>query len=108
MLSAVAYMHSANVIHRDLKLENVLLDSQFNVKIADFGLAKILGGNSELKTLCGTPQYVGSSSSHSIYSSLVAPEIIALGMPGIASLRCENYDFAVDLWSVGVCLFVMF
>jgi serine/threonine protein kinase len=59
ILSAVSYLHANGIVHRDLKPENILLvsaDSDTDVKITDFGLAK--KANQEgLKTFCGTPQY---------------------------------------------------
>lgn len=79
---AVAYTHSRRVTHRDLKPENILLTSMdpFIVKIADFGLAKAVDGQTFLKTFCGTQNYV-------------APEILQ-GAPG--------YGQMVDIYSLGV------
>ena len=60
MLDAVQYMHSKNIVHRDLKPENILLvskNSDVDVKLTDFGLAKVAEGPETLKTFCGTPQY---------------------------------------------------
>ena len=53
------FLHNAGVIFRDLKLENVLLDSQMHVKLIDFGLAKWLRFGNRTQTLCGTLQYMG-------------------------------------------------
>ncbi|XP_072271565.1 serine/threonine-protein kinase Chk2 isoform X2 [Pyxicephalus adspersus] len=89
MLLAVQYLHENGVIHRDLKLENVLLSSTNHeclIKITDFGQSKILGETLLMKTLCGTPTYL-------------APEV--LNTAGTA-----GYSSAVDLWSLGVILFV--
>jgi len=86
IFDGVKYLHSFNITHRDLKLENILIDSQSRVKLSDFGLSKILEPSDEefMKTRCGTPCYV-------------APEIL-LG---------ENYTSSVDIWSMGVILYVM-
>jgi len=74
------HLHMMNIVYRDLKPENLMLDSRGNVKIVDFGFAKIV--EDRTWTLCGTPEYV-------------APEII----------RCEGYGAAVDWWSMGVLLY---
>ncbi|EWC45265.1 hypothetical protein DRE_05992 [Drechslerella stenobrocha 248] len=87
MLGAVKYMHSRNVIHRDLKLGNIFLDSDLNVKIGDFGLAALLIDGTERKnTICGTPNYI-------------APEVL-FG-------KEEGHSFEVDLWSLGIILYAM-
>eukprot|EP01112_Ceratiomyxa_fruticulosa_P023524 TRINITY_DN901_c0_g1_i1.p1 TRINITY_DN901_c0_g1~~TRINITY_DN901_c0_g1_i1.p1 ORF type:complete len:344 (+),score=61.09 TRINITY_DN901_c0_g1_i1:152-1183(+) len=88
IVGAVGYMHEHGVCHRDLKPENLLCSGddepeQF-VRIADFGLSKIFDGGEELRTACGTPDYV-------------APEV----------LECKPYDMAVDMWSVGVITYIL-
>lgn len=89
MLVAVKYLHEQGITHRDLKPENVLLSSEKNetvIKITDFGLSKVVGEQSLMQTLCGTPSYL-------------APEVL---------LTCGTggYSKAVDLWSLGVILFI--
>lgn len=87
ILDAVDYLHQNKVVHRDLKPENLLYsndDVDADIKIADFGLSKILGSEVLLKTACGTPGYV-------------APEV----------LKCEGYDQSADLWSVGVIMYIL-
>lgn len=72
MLLAVGYLHERGITHRDIKPENILLGTPLNsilkddfldrngfVKMTDFGLANVTGHN-DMKTLCGTPQYVGT------------------------------------------------
>ncbi|CAM0145050.1 unnamed protein product [Urochloa decumbens] len=88
LINAVDYCHSRGVYHRDLKLENLLLDINGNLKISDFGLSAIsdqVKNDGLLHTTCGTPNYV-------------APEVI----------DDKGYDGALaDLWSCGVILFVL-
>jgi len=86
LLSAVDYIHSRGVAHRDLKPQNLLLKTRENdtyVKVGDFGFAKRVHTPKSLFTRCGTPTYV-------------APEI----------LKGHPYDQAIDMWSVGVIIYV--
>jgi len=87
LVSAVAYLHSEKIAHRDLKPENILLDIEGNIKLSDFGLARVADSNSMMTTFCGTPQYI-------------APEVIKLG-------NKSAYTPAVDMWSLGCILFLI-
>uniref|UniRef100_A0AC34Q2M4 Protein kinase domain-containing protein n=1 Tax=Panagrolaimus sp. JU765 TaxID=591449 RepID=A0AC34Q2M4_9BILA len=80
--SALSYLHSRKVVHRDVKPENILLGSEYCVKLTDFGLACTVTG--PLYRICGTPTYV-------------APEI----------LLKEGYGLEVDIWSMGILLHIM-
>ncbi|KAF8623401.1 hypothetical protein AX15_006393 [Amanita polypyramis BW_CC] len=89
MCDALSYIHAQGITHRDLKPENILLtkDKPPKVKVADFGLAKIVDSLTMLRTMCGTPSYL-------------APEVVK-------QENQEGYDNAVDSWSVGVIVFSM-
>ncbi|EEP80548.1 conserved hypothetical protein [Uncinocarpus reesii 1704] len=96
LINAIGFMHSKGVGHRDIKPENILLSSDGNLKIADFGLATLFEYNGKMKmstTLCGSPPYI-------------APEVIQCS--NRAQSRREGYraDLA-DIWSCGVVLFVL-
>ena len=94
LMRAVEYMHSMGVAHRDLKLENVLLNARDECKVCDFGLAhiylrdaagKVVTPRAALREVCGSKSYA-------------APEVLAE----------RGYDgFLSDVWSCGVCLFGM-
>lgn len=85
LVEGCRYIHSQHVIHRDLKLGNMLLNGNMQVKIADFGLATRVKYEGEKKMgVCGTPNYV-------------APEV----------LRQEGHSYEVDLWSIGCIIYTM-
>jgi serine/threonine protein kinase len=84
-ISGVEYCHRHMVVHRDLKPENLLLDQDFNLKIADFGLSNMMRDGYFLKTSCGSPNYA-------------APEVIS----GKLYAGPE-----VDVWSCGVILYAL-
>uniref|UniRef100_A0A672ID92 Protein kinase domain-containing protein n=1 Tax=Salarias fasciatus TaxID=181472 RepID=A0A672ID92_SALFA len=82
VLEAFDYLHTMGVVYRDLKPENLLLDAEGYVKMADFGFAKKIGLGKKTWTFCGTPEYV-------------APEVI----------MNKGHDFGADCWSLGILIF---
>ncbi|EFR01803.1 CAMK/RAD53 protein kinase [Nannizzia gypsea CBS 118893] len=92
LFEGLKYLHERNIIHRDIKPENILVvDTNLTVKLADFGLAKIVGEHSFTTTLCGTP---------GCKFTYVAPEILA------ENAEDRMYTRAVDIWSLGVVLYI--
>ena len=96
LINAMTFMHSKGVGHRDIKPENILLSSDGNLKIADFGLATLFdyqGQRKTCKSSCGSPPYT-------------APEVL-LCSPTTAKAGFGYFADFVDIWSCGVVLFVL-
>jgi calcium-dependent protein kinase len=83
ILSALAYCHERQIVHRDIKLENIFVTKDLQVKVADFGCSELLNRDHTVKGLFGTIMYM-------------APEIFA-----------GSYNEKVDLWSLGIILFML-
>lgn len=85
MLLAIAYIHSHNIVHRDIKLENFLYDKKDSdhMKLIDFGFSKVWEPNTKMCLSCGTLAYV-------------APEVLG-----------KSYDSQCDMWSLGVVVFIL-
>ena len=89
IILGINHIHSNLIVHRDIKLENILIDMNNNIKICDFGIGIILSSEDQtLYSHCGTPMYI-------------APEIIL-------STKEKGYKgFPVDIWSAGIALYIM-
>ena len=87
LLLAIEYLHKRNIIHRDIKLSNVLLSERMEVRLCDFGLA-IENGIEGQKNICGTPNYI-------------APELLN-------NKNGLNYSFEIDIWAFGVILYTLY
>ncbi|KAI0501524.1 hypothetical protein KFK09_016469 [Dendrobium nobile] len=90
ILKGLAYLHSTNNIHRDIKGANLLVDVNGAVKLADFGMAKHLSRAAPALSLKGSPYWM-------------APEVVQATMN-----KDVGYDFAVDIWSLGCTIIEMF
>jgi serine/threonine protein kinase len=85
ILEGIKYCHSRCIAHRDIKLENLLLDDYNNVKIIDFGFSTCIPNEKKIKMFCGTPSYM-------------APEIVQ---------KLEYSGPPADIWALGVLLFTL-
>ncbi|EGR32769.1 protein kinase domain protein [Ichthyophthirius multifiliis] len=85
IVEGINYCHEKNIIHRDIKLENIMLDNMNNAKIIDFGFSLQIPDNKKLNIFCGTPSYM-------------APEIIS---------KVEYFGQKSDVWALGILLYVM-
>jgi len=84
IIMAIGYLHKKGIMHRDLKLENILVDEKGYIKIIDYGLAKTFSEGDLAKTFAGTPEYL-------------APEMI----------NKQGHDYSVDWWAVGILMYEM-
>lgn len=84
IIDAVKYCHKKGIVHRDIKLENILIDENMNIKLTDFGLSVLKRQNEYFYDEVGTPRYT-------------APEI----------LSGEGYNESVDVWGIGIILFLL-
>lgn len=85
ILSALDYCHNQSVAHRDIKLDNILLDNKENVKLIDFGFSTLNSQEEKSRLFCGTPSYM-------------APEIVG---------RKDYYGQNADVWALGILLYAM-
>jgi serine/threonine protein kinase len=85
IMSALDYCHSQGITHRDIKMENILIDPQNSIKIIDFGFSTCFPNDKKIKLFCGTPSYM-------------APEIVN---------KEECFGPPADIWAAGVVLYVL-
>lgn len=82
VILAIEFLHNKNIIYRDLKTQNIILDSRGHVKLVDFGFCKYLEPGTRTYTFCGTPKYM-------------SPEIYSR----------TGHGMATDMWSIGILLY---
>lgn len=82
---SVEYCHSKNICHRDIKLENIIIDDELNLKLIDFGFASLASKGKLLNFFCGTPSYM-------------PPEIVQ---------KKEYIGFNADIWCLGILLYTL-
>jgi len=85
LCKGISYCHSKSICHRDIKLDNILLDSDSNVKIIDFGFSICVAAEKKLGIFCGTPCYM-------------APEIVS---------KLQYYGPPTDVWALGIVLYAL-
>lgn len=85
ILSALDYCHSLSITHRDIKLENILIDTNHRVKLIDFGFSTCFSNDKKISLFCGTPSYM-------------SPEIV---------MKQEAFGPPSDIWAAGIVLYVL-
>lgn len=85
LISVLVYLHARNVTHRDIKLENIIIDHRGVIKLIDFGFCCASSPDIKLKIFCGTPSYM-------------CPEIV---------MKKEYFGPPTDIWSSGILLYAM-
>jgi serine/threonine protein kinase len=85
IISGILYLHCQNIYHRDIKLENIIIDEKNNVKIIDFGFGTISQSTKLLNFFCGTPSYM-------------PPEIVK---------KKDYIGSSADIWSIGILLYTL-
>ena len=85
LVQAVEYCHDKNICHRDIKLENIIVDDNLNLRLIDFGFAAVISKTKLLSFFCGTPSYM-------------PPEIVQ---------KKEYIGFNADVWCLGILLFTL-
>ena len=83
LFQAINHCHAQNIVHRDIKPDNIMITANNTVRLIDFGLSKASKGNKQLQTVAGTPYYM-------------APEVLE-----------GSYSKQADIWSLGVLLYTL-
>lgn len=96
IVSAVQYCHQKKIIHRDLKAENLLLDSEMNIKIADFGFSNEFTPGNKLDTFCGSPPYAAPE----LFQGILCLSFPRLFFPFLFSFREKAAISSIYLFAI--------
>jgi serine/threonine protein kinase len=97
LFSAISYLHHRGVVHRDIKLENIMLTHQGEIKLIDFGFSKRIGDKRVLNSCCGSPNYM-------------SPEMLRSTRTqdqSVLPTKHSKYGREVDIWAAGVAMYVL-